>query len=262
MRDRRVVSTLDTATTIRKDPASLRVVPNLLDYDAARAEFDWDYELPRSTGLPGGGLNIAHEAVDRHAVGSRADRVAFRYVGPGEDVRTVTFAELARATNRFANVLAALGVARGDRVFTLLGRVPELHVAVLGALKLGAVVSPLFSAFGPAPVAQRLRLGDARVLVTSAALYRRKVAPIRAEVPGLAHVLVVDEDDVPDGTSSLPAARCAPPTTDSRSRRPTERPRAPALHERHDRHPEGRDARPRRSARPSRHRSLRARPPR
>ncbi len=199
------MSTLDTATTIRKDAASLRVVPNLLDYDAGCAEFDWDYELPELDGLPGGGLNIAYEAVDRHAAGSRADRVAFRYVSAAEGVRTVTFAELAVATNQFASALAVLGVARGDRVFTLLGRVPELHVAVLGALKLGAVVSPLFSAFGPDPVAQRLRLGDARVLVTSAALYRRKVAPIRAEVPGLAHVLVVEEDDVPDGTSSLPA---------------------------------------------------------
>ena len=58
-----------------------------------------------------------------------------------------------------ANALASLGVRAGDTVFTLLGRVPELHIAMLGALKLGAVVSPLFSAFGPEPIRQRMQLG-------------------------------------------------------------------------------------------------------
>ncbi len=99
-------------------------------------------------------------------------------------------------------------------MYTLLGRVPELHVAVLGALEAGAVVSPLFSAFGPEPIRQRLLLGDARVLVTTAALYRRKVESIRADVPGLAHVLLVGTDDV--RRAATPRSR----PTSSRSRRP------------------------------------------
>ena len=71
----------------------------------------------------------------------------------------LSYAELRRLTNRFANALRGLGVGRGETVFTLLGRVPELYVTVLGALKNGSVVAPLFSAFGPDPVSQRLQLG-------------------------------------------------------------------------------------------------------
>jgi len=197
------VSALATMSTIRKDATSLRVAPNLTDYETTRATFRWDDERAALAGLPGGALNIAHEAVDRHVIDGRADHVAFRYVTKSGDSHDVTYGDLARVTNRFANVLAALGVGRGDRVFTLLGRVPPLHAAMLGTLKLGAVVSPLFSAFGPEPVRQRLRIGDGRVLVTTAAFYRRKVEPVRSDLPGLAHVLVVDEDDVPDGTSAL-----------------------------------------------------------
>jgi len=72
--------------------------------------------------------------------------------------RDLTYRELDALTNRFANTLRSLGVQPGERVYTLLGRIPELHIAILGALKAGAVVSPLFSAFGPEPIRQRLLL--------------------------------------------------------------------------------------------------------
>ncbi|HTK16584.1 MAG TPA: AMP-binding protein, partial [Acidimicrobiia bacterium] len=172
-----------------------KVTPNLGDYAAERLDFDWGRARARLDGLPGGGLNIAHEAVVRQAHGPRRDHVAIRWRAKAGTHRDLTYGDLDAATNRFANVLRSLGVEAGDRVYTLLGRVPDLHIAVLGALKLGAVVSPLFSAFGPEPVRQRLVLGDARVLVTTAALYRRKVEPIRDQVPGLAHVLLVGSDE-------------------------------------------------------------------
>jgi acetyl-CoA synthetase len=172
------------------------VAPNLADYEAARRSFDWDTARRELDGLPdGAGLNIAHEAVVRHACGPRGDHVAIRWRGRDGARRDLTYRDLDALTNRFANTLRALAVQRGERVYTLLGRVPELHVTVLGSLKAGAVVSPLFSAFGPEPIKQRLLLGDARVLVTTAALYRRKVESIRADVPGLAHVLLVGSDD-------------------------------------------------------------------
>ena len=85
-------------------------------------------------------------------------------------------------TNRFANVLAASGIAKGDRVFALLGRVPELYIAALGTLKNGSVFSPLFSAFGPEPIKARMAIGNAKVLITSEAFYRRKVEPWRKEL--------------------------------------------------------------------------------
>ncbi len=176
--------------TIHKDTAPV-VPPRLTDYEEARAVFTWDRARGELAGLPGGGLNIAHEAVDRHAVSERADRVALRCIARDDAVKDVTYAELARLTSRFANVLRELGVGRGDRVFTLLGRCPELVTTVLGTLKNTSVLCPLFSAFGPDPVEQRLRLGDARVLVTTADLYRKKVAGRRDALPGLEHVLIV-----------------------------------------------------------------------
>jgi acetyl-CoA synthetase len=204
-----------TADRIPKDPAQLTVRPNLVDYGAERAAFRWDAARAGLQGLPGGGLNIAHEAVDRYAASVRAGHVALRWIGKHGERAEFTYGELAERTARFANALAALGLRPGERVFTLLGRVPDLHVAVLGALKYTAVASPLFSAFGPEPIRQRLEIGDGRVLVTSRSLYERKVAPIRDELPGLAHVLLVGDDadtsGVPGGRSLEQALRAASP---------------------------------------------------
>jgi acetyl-CoA synthetase len=159
------------------------------------AGFSWEAAREALDGLPRDrGLNIALEAIDRHAAGRGRYRVAVRWLRRDGRVDEATYGQLAAATNRFANALRGLGVGPGDRVFTLLGRVPELHVAVLGTLKNRSVVCPLFSAFGPEPVRQRLDLGDARVLVTTPALYRRKVAPIRHLVPLLEHVILVGAD--------------------------------------------------------------------
>jgi acetyl-CoA synthetase len=134
--------------------------------------------------------------------------VALRWIGR-EGARDVTFAELAAQSARFANVLETLGVGPGQRVFTLLGRVPALYAAALGAWKARAVFCPLFSAFGPEPVKQRLQLGEAAVLVTTAALYRRKIEPIRDQVPSLRHVLLADGAAALPGTTDLEALLAA-----------------------------------------------------
>ncbi len=191
---------------IAKPRGGWRVPPNLIDYDDARAHFTWARARRQLDGLPGGGgLHIAHEAVDRHAKGSRRERVAIRWRGRRGAVRELTYGALGAETSRFANLLRGLGVEPGERVFSLAGRIPELYVAALGALKAGAVFSPLFSAFGPEPIRQRLELGNARVLVTTAALYERKVAGLRDALPKLAHVLVVGEAGrpAPAGTQDL-----------------------------------------------------------
>jgi len=168
-----------------------RLAPNLLDYAAARAQFSWNREAARLARLPDGGLNIVHHVLDRHADGPEGERRAFRFLAANEPPRDLSFRELRAAANRFANVLTELGVGRGERVATLAGRIPELYVTALGTLKAGAVYLPLFSAFGPEPVKARLELGAARVLVTTDVLYRRKVAPVRGALPGLAQVLVI-----------------------------------------------------------------------
>ncbi len=180
---------------IRKTAWPSGVVPNVVDYDDAVAEFSWGEARRHLDGLPNGrGLNIADEAVDRHAVGPNAERVAFRWIAGDGTIIESTYAELANETNRFANVLRGLGVGKGDRVFTLLGRVPALYITVLGTLKNASVLCPLFSAFGPEPIYQRLHRGDGRVLVTTPTFYRKKVASIRDSLPMLEHVLLVGED--------------------------------------------------------------------
>jgi len=145
-------------------------------------------------GLPGGqGLNIAHEAVDRHVARGHGDRVALRHHGRDGTRTEVTYAELAARSSRFAHVLDRLGVAAGDRVVVLLDRVPALHAVVLGTLKHRSVVVPLFSAFGPEPVRQRVTAAQARVVVTTPTLFRRRVQPVLDELPTVTHVLLVGE---------------------------------------------------------------------
>ncbi|GLX49559.1 acetate--CoA ligase [Streptomyces hygroscopicus subsp. hygroscopicus] len=199
--------------TIRKEAAP-PVTPHLTDYEQARSDFTWSQARGALAGLPGGGLNIAYEAVDRHTGQGRADKPALRCVSRDDTVSTVTYGELARRTSRFANVLRSLGVGRGDRVFTLLGRCPELYTVVLGTLKNAGVLCPLFPAFGPDPVEQRLRLGDAKVLVTTATLYHRKVAERRRSLTGLEHVVIVGPGaaDLP-GTVSFDELMSAAPDT-------------------------------------------------
>jgi acetyl-CoA synthetase len=191
---------------IHKDPTAFRVPPYLRDYARERAAFSWEAVRRELPGMPGGGRNIAWEALDRHARGARAEHIALRWLGRDDARRDFTYAELARLTDRFASALRALGVGRGDAVFLLCERIPELYIAALGTLKNGSVMSPLFSAFGPEPVKTRLTIGAGKVLVTTSALYRRKVAPIRAELPELKHVIVVSGGHpAPEGTLDFAA---------------------------------------------------------
>lgn len=182
------------------------VAPNLADYAAARAAFSWAAVRAGLEGLPdGAGLNIAHEAVDRHARGARRDHVAIRWLGRDGGVRDLSYGEMSAASNRFANILQGLRIGKGERVFSLAERVPELYFAALGTLKNTSVFCPLFPAFGPGPIRQRLSRGNAKVLVTSTALYRAKVAGLRAELPELRAVLLADAPDHLDaGLLSLP----------------------------------------------------------
>lgn len=140
-----------------------------------------------------GNLNMAHLAVDRHARSRRADRVALRFIDADGASRTVSYRELAGLTDRFANLLRSLNVNKGDCVFVLCKRTLELYVAVLGALKIGAVAAPLFQAFGPEPIRTRIAQAAGKVLVTTTSTYQRKVAALRADLPSLQHVLLVDD---------------------------------------------------------------------
>jgi acetyl-CoA synthetase len=206
---------VESPAVIRKHPEDAPLLPNMPDLEAARRTFTWDAARAELDGLPGGGLNIAHEAVDRHAAGPHASRVALRFLDRDGARRDLTYRDLAAESSRFAHVLAGLGVTPGERVFTMCERSPSLFAAVLGTLKRRAVVCPLFPAFGPGPATQRLALGDACVLVTTSDAYARKIAPGRADLPELRHVLLVDApaDGAPDGTQDLHELMAAAPAT-------------------------------------------------
>ena len=151
---------------IRKTPHDYRVRPNLTDYEQARARFHWSDVPALCEGMGPGRCNIAYAAVDRHAAGPAATRTALRFVtDKGWDgaitTRDLSYAELGRLAKRFSGVLRSLGINKGDRVFTIMGRIPELYITMLGALRNGSVVSPLFSAFGPEPIATRVNIGQA-----------------------------------------------------------------------------------------------------
>jgi acetyl-CoA synthetase len=200
---------------IAKPMRGWRVRPNLLDYEGERKSDVWARARASLDGLPGGnGLNIAYEAVDRHADGPRRDQLAFRCLSKSGATRDLTYGDLCALTNRFANVLEALGVGKGDVVCVLAGRIPELYIAALGTLKNRSVFSPLFSAFGPEPIRTRLVLGKAKVLVTTETLYARKVMAFRDSLTDLEHVILVGDNQTPsdvDGTDDYHRLMLAAP---------------------------------------------------
>jgi acetyl-CoA synthetase len=185
---------------IDKNLRGMALAPQLQDYQRTCREFSWQQVSARLAGLPGGGVNIAYEAVDRHVLGDggdggeRADHVALRYISKHNSVEDISYRQLMEHSNRFANVLKQLGLSKGERVFLLAGRVPQLYYAALGTWKNGCVLSPLFTAFGPEPIHQRMDKGTARALVTTAKLYQKKIVPLLPRLPQLRYVLVIDAE--------------------------------------------------------------------
>jgi len=167
--------------------------PNLTDYESTRKTFSWDAVHEQLDGLPGGGLNIAYECIDRHTLTKRRNKTALQWESRHGEIEFYSFNDLKQLSDRFAQVLRGLGVKKGDRLFIFLDRIPELYISLFGALKVGAVVGPLFSAFGPEAILDRLHDSAAVALVTSPSLVDR-VEAIRKELPALKHMILVDRE--------------------------------------------------------------------
>ena len=177
-----------THEEIAKDLAALKAPANMPDYDAMRASWSWD-AVRGELDLPNGLVNLAHEAIDRHAAATPT-KVAMIWESAGGDTETFTYADMQRETNKFAHVLEGLGVGKGERVFFLMDRLPELYFAVFGALKRGAIIAPLFSAFGPEPIAERIGRAEGVMVITTPGLLS-KIDAIRDRIPSVKHVMVV-----------------------------------------------------------------------
>ncbi|MCK9485847.1 MAG: acetate--CoA ligase [Dehalococcoidia bacterium] len=174
---------------IARDVSTLKQAPNLSDWAALRESWSWD-DAWAELDLPDGLVNMAHECVDRHAENVNADKVAILWNGADNQVETYTYAQFKAQTNKVANALKTLGVEKGERVFVLSDRIPELYFSCFGALKAGAIMAPLFSAFGPEPIKERVARAEGSVIITTPKLLP-KVNAIRSELPSIRHVIVI-----------------------------------------------------------------------
>jgi acetyl-CoA synthetase len=163
---------------------------NLQDYDAAYESFDWSEVEKNFSWSETGRVNAAYEAIDKHAETFRKNKIALYYRDPERDEK-YTFKEMKELSNKAANVLKKTAdVEKGDRLFVFMPRTPELYFVLLGAIKLGAIVGPLFEAFMEGAVKDRLEDSDAKVIVTTPELLER--IPVN-ELPSLKHVVVVGD---------------------------------------------------------------------
>jgi acetyl-CoA synthetase len=149
------------------------VAPNLADYAEECASFDWR-DVRAALALPGAkGLNIAQVALDRQVDAGLGPHLAVRFIDRRGERTSFTYEQLWRSVNRCANALLALGLARGERVFSLLGRSPALHIAALGTMKAGRSSARCFRRSDPSPSARvsssaRLRCSSRRMCFTRA----------------------------------------------------------------------------------------------
>lgn len=122
----------------------------------------------------GGKLNLSHNCVDRHALGARRDKVALLWEGEPGEVRRITYGELHRQVQEFANVLkVGLGVRKGDRVAVYMGMCPELAVALLACARIGAVHSVIFGGFASQALVDRINDSQCVAVITQDSSYRR-----------------------------------------------------------------------------------------
>jgi acetyl-CoA synthetase len=177
---------------ILKDPIEQHSVkPNLENYEKIRQKFSWDQVSGELDWFDSDHINIGHIAIDAHLKTERRDKKALIWESTKGQIEEFTFADLARLSNRFANVLSQeLNIKKGDRVFFFLDRVPEIFISILGTLKAGGIIGPLFSAFGPEAVKDRMADSRAKVLVTSSAL-KKKIVGILPELPDLERIVIV-----------------------------------------------------------------------
>jgi acetyl-CoA synthetase len=167
------------------------VQPNLQDYEKTYENFSWRNLAQELDWFDSEHINIAHVAIDAHLQTDRKDKMAMIWEGKKGNVEEYTFSDLSRLSNKFASVLAnKLGIQKGDRVFFFLERIPEIYIGIIGTLKAGGVIGPLFSAFGPDAVKDRMADSEAKVLVTSPAL-KKKIGDILTDLSALEKIVLV-----------------------------------------------------------------------
>ena len=193
---------------------SMPAVPgnfNLHNYDEIAAGYDWKEAEKNFSWYNTGKVNMAHEAIDRHAESDRKNKVALYYMDPNRK-ESYTFYEMKRMTNRAANMLKSHSdLEKGDRLFIFMPRSPELYFTMFGALKMGLIVGPLFEAFMEGAIYDRLDDSDAKAIITTPELLSR--VPFD-KLPNLKTVFLVG-DDVTEDNQTVDVLKHLPNCPDS-----------------------------------------------
>ena len=132
-----------------------------------------DWQPPFAKWFVGGKLNASYNALDRHVLEGRGDRVAFYFEGEPGDTRTLTYADMLREVKKAANALLSLGVKDGDRVAVYMPMIPEAVVAMLACARIGATHSVVFGGFSADSLLARIQDAEAKLVITADGGYRK-----------------------------------------------------------------------------------------
>ena len=155
-----------SAQIYSKKEVKFKVSPNLADYEAINASFNWQEASKDVEWFPNGGLNAAYNAVDRHIKTIKKDKIALIWEGAKGEKKQFTFHDLYKLSNKFANLIKGKGVEKGDRVFIFLPRIPYLYASFLAILKNGSIAGLLFSAFQEQALLDRLADSPAKIFIS------------------------------------------------------------------------------------------------
>ncbi len=176
-------------------------------------ELDWhkkwdkvlEWESPDAKWFVGGKINACYNCVDRHVQNGKRNKAALIWEGEPGEKRTLTYWDVYREVNKFANALKGLGIKKGDRVAIYLPMVPELIISVLACARIGAVHSVVFAGFSPEALAERINDAEAKLLITADGGFRRgMIIPLKHDAdfalintPSIESVVIVKRGDFP-----------------------------------------------------------------
>ncbi|MFQ5818212.1 MAG: acetate--CoA ligase [Terriglobia bacterium] len=171
-----------------------------------------DWKPPHAKWFVGGKLNVSVNCLDRHLRGRRKNKAALIWEGEPGDQRTLTYWDLYRDVNKFANALKGLGIRKGDRVAIYLPMIPEAVIAMLACARIGAVHSVVFAGFSAEALRDRINNAQAKLLITADGGYRRgNLLPLKHDAdfalrdcPSIKNVVIVRRSSPAGGGTSFP----------------------------------------------------------